>query len=146
DSSWRRLWDSPLLRYQWLWPAAAAAALVFISLVPTISKQMPMQEADAWPSGALAHLKAQGIHGHFFAPPDYGAYLTWKLGDDARCYADTRGFFIPPLLLEDSHYVPQLGPDWRMRLDRVLNEYATDYFVLETNGPRGELWRQLQPL
>jgi hypothetical protein len=50
------------------------------------------------------------------------------------------------VLIEDSHYVPQLGPDWRSRFDRVVNQYSTDYFVLETTGPRGELWRRLQPL
>jgi hypothetical protein len=93
----------------------------------------------------LTHLEHKGLYGNFFGPPDYGAYVTWRLGDKARCYADTRGFFFPPVLLEDSHYVPQLGPQWRDRLDRILNEFATDYFVLETTGPRGELWRRLQP-
>ena len=105
-----------------------------------------MQEADDWPSAAVTYLKRQGIHGNFFAPPDYGAYLTWRLGDNAHCYADTRGFFNLPYLIEDSHYVPQLGPDWQRRLERVLNDFPTDYFVLETTGPRGELWRRLQPV
>ena len=36
-------------------------------------------------------------------------------------------------------------PGWRGRLDRVLAS-GTDYFLLETTGPRGELWRHLQPL
>jgi hypothetical protein len=146
DSSWKRAWHSPLLRLQGLWLAGAAAAFVIVSLIPPLSKSMPMQDADEWPSGAVAYLQREGIGGRFFAPPDYGAYITWKLGDKARCYADTRGFFIPPLLLEDSHYVPQLGPDWQARLDRVLNDYPTDYFMLETTGPRGELWRRLQPV
>ncbi len=145
DSSWRRLWISPLLRVQRGWPAAAVAMLLVLSLVPGLSRQMPKQDDPEWPARALAHLERQGARGNFFAPPDYGAYVTWKLGDKARCYADTRGFFIPPVLIEDSHYVPQLGPQWRERLDRVLDEYATDYFLLETNGPRGALWRQLQP-
>jgi hypothetical protein len=57
---------------------------------------------------------------------------------------DTRGFFFPPVLLEDSCFVPQMTPDWRDRLERVL-DYGTDYFVLETTGPRGALWRALQP-
>jgi hypothetical protein len=52
---------------------------------------------------------------------------------------------LEPVFLEDSHFVPQLGPQWRERLNRILNDYATDYFVLETTGPRGELWRCLQP-
>ena len=51
---------------------------------------------------------------------------------------------IPPELLADSHYLPQLGPDWPQRLQRVLG-YGTDYFMLETNGTQGELWRALAP-
>jgi hypothetical protein len=146
DAACKRAWNSPLLRFQWSWLAATASVLVAISLIPAVSKRMPLQDAPEWPTGAAAYLQQQQIKGHFFAPPDYGAYLTWRLGDDARCYADTRGFFIWPVLIEDSHYVPQLGPDWRSRLDRVVNKYSTDYFVLETTGPRGELWRRLQPL
>jgi hypothetical protein len=145
DCRWRRIWDSPLLRPQWGWLAAAAVLLILVSVSPPLSRGMPAQDADEWPSGALAHLEQHGIGGHFFAPPDYGAYITWKLGDKARCYADTRGFFFPPEYLEDSHYLPQLGPDWQARLEKVLNEYSTDYFMLETTGPRGELWRRLQP-
>jgi hypothetical protein len=145
DSLWRRAWDSPLLRVQRAWPLAAAALLAVVSLVPAVSRGMPRQDDREWPAGAVNYLEQKGVHGNFFGPPDYGAYVTWRLGDQARCYSDTRGFFFPPVFLEDSHYVPQLGPQWRERLDRVLNEYATDYFVLETTGPRGELWRWLQP-
>ncbi|HYV38981.1 MAG TPA: hypothetical protein VE988_25070 [Gemmataceae bacterium] len=146
DSAWKRLWNAPMLRFQWSWTLAAVAMLVVASIVPPISRQMPKQDDPDWPTGAIAYLQQNRLHGNFFAPPDYGAYLTWRLGNDAHCYADTRGFFMPPMLLEDSHYAPQLGPDWRARLDRILNHYPTDYFVLETTGPRGELWRRLQPL
>ena len=136
DAACKRMWHSPLLRFQWPWPLAAAMLLIVISVIPPISKQMPRQDDPDWPTSATAFLKQQGIHGRFFAPPDYGAYLTWRLGDDARCYTDTRGFFMPPLLLEDSHLLPQLDTGWRARLDRVLDDYATDYFVLETTGAR----------
>lgn len=145
DCTWRRLWDSPLLRCQWAWPTAALAGLVIVSLVPAWSRDMPRQEDDEWPQGAIAYMRANNIQGRVFSPPDYGAYVTWHLGDKVRCYTDTRGFFFPPVLLEDSHYLPQLTPGWQARMDRVLDEHQTDYFLLETTGPRGELWRQLQP-
>jgi hypothetical protein len=145
DSGWRRAWDSPLLRVQRVWPLTAVALLLVVSLLPALSRRMPKQDDAEWPTGAMAYLEQKGLHGNFFGPPDYGAYVTWRLGDQARCYADTRGFFFPPVFLEDSHFVPQLGPQWRERLTRILNDYATDYFVLETTGPRGELWRCLQP-
>jgi hypothetical protein len=47
-------------------------------------------------------------------------------------------------LLEDSHFVPQLAQDWQPRLQRVL-DLGTDYFLLETDGPRGKLWQHLRP-
>jgi len=46
--------------------------------------------------------------------------------------------------LEDSFYVPQMGDDWRRRLDRVMAR-GTDYLMLETTGPRGELWQAVRP-
>jgi hypothetical protein len=72
------------------------------------------------------------------------SYIGWRLGDRGRCYVDTRGFFFPAEYLEDSHYVPQLSADWPRRVRRILG-YGTDYFLLETTGPRGQFWRSLQP-
>jgi hypothetical protein len=146
DRSCKRLLLSRLFRFQPLWPAAGVALLAAVSLVPPLARAMPIQEDPQWPAAAVNHIERLGLSGRFFAPPDYGSYLTWRLGGRARSYTDTRGFFFPPELLEDSIYVPQLGPDWRRRLDRVLDGYPTDFFLLEATGPRGELWRRLQPL
>jgi hypothetical protein len=144
DRGCKHVLSAPLLRFQWFWPAATVALLAVVSLIPPLARRVPGQDATEWPV-ALGHwLEANGVHGRFFSPPDYGSYLTWRLGDRARCYVDTRGFFFPPALLEDSCFVPQLRPDWRERLERVLG-HGTDYFVLETKGPRGALWRALQP-
>lgn len=141
----KRMLYAPAFRFQPFWPSVTIAALLIVSLIPPLSRRMPLQNDPEWPVAALAHVEGQGLYGRFFAPPDYGAFLVWKMPGKTRSYTDTRGFFFPPLLLEDSHFVPQLGPDWRPRLDRILDQYHTDYFLLETNGPRGELWRRLQP-
>ncbi|HXG11253.1 MAG TPA: hypothetical protein VNK04_15970 [Gemmataceae bacterium] len=140
----RRELASPRLRFQWGWPAAALAVLALISLVPPLSRRMPIQDDPSWPKGALDWIEAQGLGGRFFSPPNYGSYVIWRLGDQGKCYVYTRGFCLPPELLEDSHYVPQLGPDWPARLERVL-AHGTDYFLLETTGPRGQLWQSLRP-
>ena len=87
----------------------------------------------------------QGLHGRFFSSPDHGAYIGWRLKENGLVYTDTRGFFFPPKLLEDSIMIPEKGADWQARLDRVLNEYHTDYFLLDVAGERGALWRDLQP-
>jgi hypothetical protein len=105
---------------------------------------MPIQDAPSWPCAAVTWIEANELGGRFFAPPNYGSYLTWRLGDRATCYVNTRSFCFPPELLEDSHYLPQLTPDWPERLQRVLG-HGTDYFLLETSGPRGQLWRRVEP-
>jgi hypothetical protein len=135
---------SPLFRWQPFWPALTCFVLLAISLVPPLGRRMPIQTAGDWPVAALDHVEMVGLSGNFFGPPDYGAYIGWRLGDRGKVYVDTRGFFFPPMLLEDSHFIPQLGPDWRRRLDRVLGEYRIDFFLLETEGPRGALWQTLR--
>jgi hypothetical protein len=145
DASWRKVLHSRLLRWQPVWPCAAFAGLAVASLLPPLSRRMPIQDSSEWPAAALDHIEELGLTGRFFAPPDFGSYLTWRLQARAKCYVDTRGFFFRPELIEDSHFVPQLGPDWRRRLDRILDLYETDYLLLETTGPRGQLWQVLRP-
>lgn len=145
DRSCHRILVSRWLRLQPGWLAAGLAAMFAVLLIPPLSWSMPIQDADDWPVAAVAHIEKLGLKGNFFSPPEFGAYLIWKLPGQARTYADTRSFFYPPIIIEDSDYLPQLCPDWRARLERVLNEYRTDYFLLETTGARGVLWQKLQP-
>jgi hypothetical protein len=144
ERSCKHVLHSPVLRFQWFWPVAAVGILAVLSLIPPVGRRMPVQQAAEWPAAALDWIEAQGIEGRFFGPPDYGSYVTWRLGDRGRSYVDTRSFFFPAELIEDSHYLPQLLPGWRDRLDRVLSR-DTDYFLLETTGARGQLWHSLQP-
>ncbi len=142
DRLFRELFDAPAFCFQWFWPTAAFLLLLVISLIPSLSRTMPIQESREWPVHAVSWIEAHGLHGRFFASPNHGAYLIWRLPEQARSYVDTRGFFFPPELIEDSHYLPQLGPNWPQRLQRVL-AYGTDYFLLETSGPQGQLWQAL---
>ena len=36
---------------------------------------MPIQNSSEWPVAALDWIETQGLHGRFFAPPDYGSYV-----------------------------------------------------------------------
>jgi hypothetical protein len=144
EVSGKRLLTSEIFCFQHAWPAVTLVALITISLIPPLAWQMPIQNGHDWPVAAVDWIESQGIQGRFFGLPDHGSYLTWRLGDRAKCYVDTRGFFFPAELLEDSYYVTQLGPDWRSRLDRIVAK-GTDYFLIETQGTRGELWLMLQP-
>jgi hypothetical protein len=148
DGSCKRLFNSPALRFQWQWPALALGLLAVVSLIPPLSRRMPIQESNDYPVAAVNWIEANGLPSagpwRIFGPPDYGAYLVWRLGDRARCYADTRTFCFPPELIEDSQYVPMLADGWRERLEKVLAA-KTDYLLLETTGGRGSLWRALKP-
>ncbi len=145
DASWKRMTLSPWLRLQPQWPLAVLAGLLVVSLIPPLSRRMPRQDSGEWPVAAVSYIEGQGLTGRFFAPPDFGAYLTWRLGPKVKTYTDTRGFFFPPVLIEDAHYIPQQAFDWRERLHRVLDQYGTEYFLLESIGARGGLWRAIQP-
>jgi hypothetical protein len=144
DRFCKRTFSGRLLRFQWFWPAAAVGLLAAVSLLPPLAKRMPIQNNRNWPVAALDRMDELGLQGRFFSMPDHGSYVTWRLGARAKVYVDTRGFYFPPELLEDSLFIPQLTPDWRARLKRVF-AYGTDYFLLETTGPRGQLWHALQP-
>jgi hypothetical protein len=151
DRSGKRVLNSPAFRFQWRWPAVALALLAAVSLVPPLSRRAPVQESGDYPARAVDWIEAQGRPSaaapwRVFGPPDYGAYLVWRLGDRVRCYADTRTFCYPPQFIEDSHYVPGMEHDWRPRLERVLAS-RTDYFLLEAApaAGRGRLWQALKP-
>lgn len=135
---------NPRLRFQWSWPLAALALLAVVSLVPPLGRRMPVQDAPTWPTRAVTWIREHDLRGNFFGSPNYGSYVVWQLGDRGRSYVYTRTFCFPPELLEDSHYLPQLAPGWEQRLQRVL-DHGTDYFLLETTGPRGRLWQELRP-
>jgi len=144
DRSWKRIAFSRAFRPKLAWPAFGCALLALVSCIPAISRGMPRQDAEEWPTAALAWIDQQGIAGRFFASPDYGSYIEWKLGDRGQAYTDTRGFFFAGALLEDSLLLPQLVPGWENRMQRVLGK-GTDYLLLEVTGPRGQLWERLQP-
>jgi len=145
DNGLKRVCASRWFRWQPVWPAACIGVLFAISLVRPLSPHLPGQNGPDWPVAALDHIERAGIAGNFFTPPDYGAYVGWRLKERAKTYMDTRGFFFPPELVEDSCYVPSLGPKWRKRLDRALDDYPTEYFLLETWGVRSALWKALEP-
>jgi hypothetical protein len=148
DATCKKLFYSRALRFQWQWPCLALGLLALVSLTPPLGRHVPVQESSEYPAAAVSWIEANGLPStepwRIFGPPDYGAYLVWRLGDRVRCYADTRTFCYPPELIEDSHYVPLLADGWRGRLEKILAG-KTEYLLLETKNGRGALWRTLQP-
>jgi hypothetical protein len=143
DRFGKRLLHAPLFRWQWTWPAAAVAALAVLSIIPPVSRAMPVRDNPDWPVAAADWMDAHALDGRVFAAPDDAAYLMWRR-PGVRCYADTRFLFFPSELVEDCQYLPQLTPDWPERLQRVRS-FGTDYFLLKTTGPAGALWHAVRP-
>src|SRR5206468_1873347 len=106
------MFHTPLFQPQWMWPALGFGTLLIVSVIPPLSRAMPVQNSDEWPVAALDYLEEHGQGGNFFGPPDYSAYVNWRLKEKAHSYTDTRGFFFPPQLLEDSQYLPQMAAGW----------------------------------
>jgi hypothetical protein len=144
DRRFKILFSRPFVRFQPVWILLTVGLLASVSLIPPIGRDMPRQYGAGWPIAAVDYIESEGLRGRFFAEPDFGSYLMWRVPDRARTYVDTRGFFFPPELLEDSNFLPQLTPEWTIRLERVLG-FGTDYFLLETTGARGEMWRAFGP-
>ncbi|MCC6419010.1 MAG: hypothetical protein IT429_12315 [Gemmataceae bacterium] len=144
----REAFARPLLRWQPRVLAAALATLVVVAVVPPLNRALPRPADPEYPAAAAdwlaTHLPPKGEPARIFSIPEHGSYLIGRLGERVRVYADSRGFYLPPEVIADAVLVPALAPDWRKRLDRVLTA-GTDYFLLEVDGPRGRLWRELAP-
>jgi len=144
DRTAKRVLTAPAFRFQPAWAAVFVLLLSVFSLTPALAGRVPRQHGVDWPVGVVEFIERQDLRGNFFCNANHGTYLLWRRGpENARCYVDTRGFYFSPSLLEDALSVPQLAEDWEPRLRRVL-DLGTDYFLLETNGPSGALWRALE--
>jgi hypothetical protein len=144
DDGLQEVLNGPAFRWQPRWALAFLLLLSVFSLTPALAGLVPRSHGKGWPAGAVDYIEQHDLRGRFFSNPNHGAYLVWRRGPDkARCYVDTRGFFFPPRLLEDSYLVPQLSEGWQQRLRNVLDA-GTDYLLLETNGPSGALWQTIQ--
>ncbi len=147
DRTCKRLFLSPVFRFQWRPLAGAFLILTVVSLIPPLGKDMPIQARERDPVQTIQWIQENGLPAEkpwkIFSSPDFGSYLIWKLYPNVRCYVDTRGFSYPSKLTADGHFIPMMGPDWQSRLKDVLDG-ETEYFLLETTGPRGSLWHNLK--
>ena len=110
DTFCRRMLDSNMCRFQPFWPIAVAGLFLVVTLIPPLDNSLPVQRAGFWPVEAVEKAHEKGLHGNFFATPEHGAYIGWRLKAKGLVYTDTRGFFFPPKLLEDSLLIPAKGP------------------------------------
>jgi hypothetical protein len=139
----RHVAGTPGFRFQRGWALTLVLLLSVFSLTPMLAGSIPRTHGKDWPEAALDFIEEHDLRGRFFSNPNHGTYLVWRRGPErALCYVDTRGFYFPPRLLEDSYHIPHLGDAWQERLRRVLDQ-GTDYFLLETDGPPGALWQAL---
>lgn len=143
-NKWRELAGSPAFAFQPAYVAGVIALLVGLMGIPEARQQLLRIDVAQNPVTAADWMAANRISGRVFGSADYGSYLGWRLGDQVKCFVDTRGFFFPPHILADAQFLPAMTDDWPERLDRVLAA-GTEYLLLETTGPRSALWRAMSP-
>jgi hypothetical protein len=143
DLALKKLFQGQLLRPQVGWPAAIFASLAILTVLP-LKISMPNSEANYWPTDAVAWIEKGGLPGpgpwKIFSTSDDGAYLLWRLPEQARVYSDTRGFYYSGQMLMDSFYLPLADADWPNRLERVLS-HGTEYFLVRGDW---DFWKRLK--
>jgi hypothetical protein len=128
---------------QWKWLVASVFFAFCISHVRGPIALNSSLAARSCSNRAIQWMKSAKTQGNIFCSAENGNNLIWHLRDRVRVYADTRGFFYPGEILLDTFEVPRLGSSWEQRLERVFS-FGTDYLLLETTGPQGELWKLVQ--
>jgi hypothetical protein len=140
----------PLHRPQRHWSVVGLSVLFFVALaVP--ARYLPNRDYADAPKGVVDWLDSlyRPSDGplKIFSGSNEGAYLIWRLDGGAKVYTDTRGFFYPGPLLEDSFYLPREEAELNDRLERVL-AYGTDLFLLpvdDADGDEFRFWQSLKP-
>jgi hypothetical protein len=150
DNEFKRILNSPLFKLQPIWPAIGFAAIALVSLWPWRDR-VPNKELPDWPREAADWIAAGGISGpgpwNVFSGYNEGSYLIWRFDGHVKVYSDTRGFYYPGDLLDDSYSLPRARGDWQAHLSRVLDRGA-EFFLLPvrgTDGVRFQLWKMLEP-
>jgi hypothetical protein len=146
----KRLCSGPFFRPQWQWPMLGLLILALAALaIP--SQQLPNREYPVAPNAVVDWINDHPLPEpgpwKVFSGSNDGAYLIWRLDDRAKIYTDTRGFYYPGDLLEDSFYLPRQEAEYGDRLSRVL-AYGTQYFLVPIDDPDGaefQFWKSLQP-
>lgn len=150
DNEFKRILNSPLFKLQPIWPAIGFAAIALVSLWPW-GERVPNKELPDWPREAADWIAAGGLSGpgpwNVFSGYNEGSYLIWRFDGHVKVYSDTRGFYYPGDLLDDSYSLPRARGDWQAHLNRVLDRGA-EFFLLPvrgTDGVRFQLWKMLEP-
>jgi hypothetical protein len=117
--------------------------LALVSLFPW-GNRMPFRELQEWPSSAVSWIEVNGLPSpapwKICSGINEGSYLIWRLPGQALVHADTRGFYYPGDILEDSYYLPLADSEWQQRLNRVLAR-GSEYFLLPADCA---LWQKMK--
>src|SRR5262249_38724092 len=123
---------SSLFRVQPHWPAAGLSILAFLAVVVP-SHYLPNREYPDAPAAAIDWIDSHSLPSprpwKIFSGSNEGSYMIWRLNGRALVYTDTRGFYYPGEILEDSFYLPRQEADYDQHLQRAL-AHGTEYLLL----------------
>src|SRR5262249_12714376 len=66
DRACKRLFYSRMLRFQPRFVIIALLVLLLVSVTPSLSREMPLQDAPEWPAAATRFLEHSGLRGRVF--------------------------------------------------------------------------------
>jgi hypothetical protein len=150
DRQMKKLGNGAFFRPQWQWPKLGLMILAILALLVP-ARLLPNREYPEAPKALVDWIDEHPLPAptpwKIFAGSNEGAYVIWRLDERARVYTDTRGFFYPGELLEDSFYLSREQAEYNARLQRVL-AYGTQYFLLpidDADGVEFQFWKSLKP-
>ncbi|HLW65309.1 MAG TPA: hypothetical protein VKS79_08320, partial [Gemmataceae bacterium] len=150
DRQMKSVGSGALFRPQWQWPVLSMTVLLLLALVVP-PHLLPNRQYEETPRATVDWIQGDPLPSSppwkIFTGSNEGSYLNWRLDGRARVYTDTRGFYYPGELLEDSFYLPREEAEYNVRLQRVL-AYGTQYFLLpmdDADGVEFQFWKSLKP-
>ena len=95
------------------------AMAVFVTVhITVVSRQQTQQEAEHFPTGAVAFLTAHPPNRPIFNHYDWGGYLIWKLYPQTRVFIDGRADLYGDAMVQEFMETYLLRKDWERTLTR----------------------------
>jgi hypothetical protein len=132
----RRAWSVDKAKTSGRFKFVAAALVIALLAVFTLAQWFKLtrdqaeNEADRYPTLAVAQLKSSNSPQRVFAFYDWGGYVIWKLFPGSRVFIDGRADLYGDEFLRQFQDAMQLRPGWR----KTLNQWDVDAVLVPASS------------
>ena len=113
------------------WMVLGVVTVLFAITYPLVHADDEAKLNELVPARATDFIVASGLSGRMFNTYHYGGYLIFRLAPQQQVFIDIRGDMYGKALMQDYQTIYHARPGWQALLDR----YAIDYIVCESNAP-----------